>query len=219
MKSTTHKGTWGEIYQPAAHANGNFICLCAGVDSYILTLCVYTRRHVSVHLYECFSACVVFLDNGVQSRLNISACAWIFSLQISGFIGSCPRLDEALEGCRVFLFLPTSQLVTAGFPQTIKNSHLPVALVITPPIRTKSEEEYQWLTRVRTTKVLEQHGLSFILAWTIPHHKPGSNSKGWNHSDAMDYNRYSIKIKWHTPQLWEVGKAKDPCWGENWMSN
>lgn len=143
MKSTTHKGTWGEIYQPAAHANGNFICLCAGVDSYILTLCVYTLCHVSVHLYECFSVCVVFLDNSVPSCLNISACACIFSVQISGFIDSCGSLDEALEGCYVFLFLLTSQLVTAGFPQTIKNSCLPAALVITPPIRTKSEEEYQ----------------------------------------------------------------------------
>lgn len=125
MKSTTHKGTWGEIYQPAAHANGNFICLCAGVDSYILTLCVYTLCHVSVHLYECFSVCVVFLDNGVQSCLNISACVCIFSLQISGFIGSCASVDEALEGCCVFLFLPAFQLVTAGFPQTIKKQPPP----------------------------------------------------------------------------------------------
>ncbi len=27
----------------------------------------------------------------------------------------------------------------------------------------------------------------------------------------MEYNSYSIQIKLHTIQLWEVGKAKDPC--------
>lgn len=171
--------------------------------------CVSTRSAMWVCIYMSVFQCVL--------------CSWIMvsnhvstSVRVHAFF---PSKFQDLEGCRVFLFLPTSQLVTAGFPQTIKNSRLPAALVITPPIRTKSEEEYQWVTRVRTTKLPEQRGLSFILAWTIPHHKPGSNSKGWNHSGAMDYNRYSIKIKLHTPQLWEVCKAKDPCWGENWMSN
>lgn len=27
----------------------------------------------------------------------------------------------------------------------------------------------------------------------------------------MEYNSYSIQIKLHTIQLWEVGMAKDPC--------
>lgn len=31
------------------------------------------------------------------------------------------------------------------------------------------------------------------------------------HSRPMEYNSYSIQIKLHTLQLWEVGKAKDPC--------
>lgn len=57
----------GEIYQPAAQANGDFICLCARVDSYILTMCVAMPCCVSMHLYETFFflAFVVFMDNGV----------------------------------------------------------------------------------------------------------------------------------------------------------
>lgn len=134
---------WGEIYRPAARANGDFICLCAGADSYISTMCVYMPCCVSMHLYECFSVYFVCMDDSVQSSLNISACTCIFSpVKMSGFIGYCALVDEVREG-RVFLFLPTSGQLTAGFPQTIRYSCLPVTSVITPPIRTKSEEEYQ----------------------------------------------------------------------------
>lgn len=39
----------------------------------------------------------------------------------------------------------------AGFPQTINYGSLLLDLVITPPIRTKSEEEYQWPKKMPTS--------------------------------------------------------------------
>lgn len=98
------------------------------------------------------------MDNIIQSCLNIPTCTCIFFHQRLGFIGCCTLFDEVTEGCRVFLFLPTSGQLPAGFTQTTKSSRLPVASVITPPIRIKSEEEYQWVKTVRTTKLPHQHG-------------------------------------------------------------
>lgn len=142
----------GEIYRPAASANGDFICLCAGADSYISTMCIHMSCCVSTHLYECFSVCVVWMDHSVQSCPNISACTCIFFSSNLGFYRPCALVDEVMEEWRVSLLLPTSGQLPAGFPQNIKFSRLPVASVITPPIRTKSEEEYQWVKRVRRTK-------------------------------------------------------------------
>lgn len=49
---------WREIYRPKARSNGNFICLCAGVDSYIFPMSVYMPYCVSMHLYEGFVMCL-----------------------------------------------------------------------------------------------------------------------------------------------------------------
>lgn len=79
----------GEIYQPAAQANSDFICLCARVDSYILTMCVTMPRCVSMHLYETFFLCVCCLHG--QWRLIMSQHQFVFvhfflPLQSSSYI-------------------------------------------------------------------------------------------------------------------------------------
>lgn len=52
IKRTSHKGVWGEIYQPTAQANGDFIGLSAGVDGYFLTMCVPMPCCVCVHAFK-----------------------------------------------------------------------------------------------------------------------------------------------------------------------
>lgn len=158
---------------------------------------------VSMHLYECFSVCVLCAWTiASQSRLNISACTCIFCFHQSfGLISFSTPVDEVTGRCGVFLLLPTSGPFPAGFPQTIKSSRLPAVSVITPPIRMTSEDEYQWVRRVRTTKLSQQHGLWFICTWTKPRHEQGANSERWNHSWSMEYNSYSIQMQLHTVQL------------------
>lgn len=126
-----------------------FVCRGGQLHSYDVCLHALLCEHAFIWV---FSVCVVFKDDS-PIMSHHQSCTCIFSLQTLGFIGCCSVVDEVTEGCHVFLFLPTSWQLPAGFPQTIKYIHPPVALVITPPIRIKSEEEYQWVRKVKTTKL------------------------------------------------------------------
>lgn len=86
IKRTSYKGVRGEIYQPAAQANGDFIGLSARVDGYFLTMCVPMPCCVCTCIYMrffFFLVFVVFIGRGVSSCLGISCALAFYFQQIS----------------------------------------------------------------------------------------------------------------------------------------
>lgn len=67
-----------------------------------------------------------------------------------------------MKGSHAFLFFPTSGQLSAGLPDNIKFSSLPVALVITPPIRTESGRGILMREESDDNKAT-------ITAWTLIH--------------------------------------------------
>ncbi len=97
----------------------------------------------------------------VSNHVSTSVCVHAFSFtKFWGFIGCCALVDEVTEGLHVFLFLPASGQLPAGFPQTIKSVCLPVAPVITPPIRA---EEWRGIPMSEES----EDDKAAITAWTL----------------------------------------------------
>lgn len=142
-----------------------------------LLWCVSTYPAVWAHIYMSFSTCVVFTVDSVQSGLA-SVRVHTFSFFFFHFIGFWALEDEAADGWCVFLSLPTGLELPAGFPQTINHGSLLLALVITAPIRTKGEEEYQWRRKMRTShhNGTESHMYCFY-AQTMLYSEPRVNGK------------------------------------------
>lgn len=187
---------------------GKFIGLQPGP---MVTLSICVQRWTAT-FPQCVSTCPTVWGCIYMTVFHYTLCAWIiasrhvstsvpihafFPWKFVHFISSFARVDEVTKWQHAFLFLPTSRQLPAAFLQSLKPSCLPVASIITPPIRTKRDEEYQWVKRVRVHAATTAWTLIYMCvdktsswAW--------SQLQRWNHSWAMEYNSYSIQIQLHT---------------------
>ena len=187
-------------------ANGDFICVQGRADAFPRRVTTWPAVWARIYTRG-LSVCDVCMDDRVQLRDSISTCVRAF----------CFRQTLVDEG--VFLLLPTRRRLAAGFSTNYKIQPPPVASVITPPIRATSEEEYQWVRRVRTTKLPWTVIYTYVdraLSWARSQFQKDETTHGQCNITATPY-KYNYTL--FSSGRWARQERPPPPQGGNWMLN